>query len=504
MLQKTLLQIYNDHSGVIFATQRKSVDSSPSVIVKSICKRKVLYRSLQTKTHNERTDIIMKKKLLTLIIAITTIITSTIPIHASSAQQDLKIGDYVKMGTYNSTPMIFRYVGDDENGKLMVCKDIVCYKAFDAMYDDSDLIERYNLGSHLWSDSSIRTWLNSNESTVIYTPSETPSEDKVERGKNSYDKEPGFLTNFNTKELDAIKTVTLKTTLSEYDSDLADGEHETYTFFDSFDGTSSVQKYQNTTDKMFLLDENQLNMIIQNLGTDFLYWDKWIYEGYLEELTDNYKTIYSLRTPRLTGLPNCTTHIWLANGELTYGDIGNASSSHGIRPAFYLEDSTEFTEGNGSKETPYIISNEPVGNTSLPSPEKILKVINDKGNLTLSINNNELLFTDAKPFIDSNDRTQAPVRAIAEELNYSVIYDDTTKDITISDGVTTIFLTVGSNILKYDDITIEMDTTAQIINEHTYIPVRFLMEALGYKVEYSEKITGYIIDENGVIIPAHN
>lgn len=446
----------------------------------------------------------MKKKLLALITAIVTTITSTIPIQATSAQQHLKIGDYVKIGIYNNTPMIFRYVGDDENGKLMVCKDIVCYKAFDAMYDDSEIELRHSLGSHLWSDSSIRTWLNSNESTVTYTPSETPSKDKVEHRKNPYDKEPGFLTNFNTKEIDAIKTVTLKTTLSEYDSVLADGEHETYTFFDSFEGVATVQKYQNTTDKIFLLDENQINMIIQNLGTDFLYWENWIYEGDFEELTDNYKTIYSLRTPRLTGLPQCTAHIWLANGELTYGDIGTASSSHGIRPAFYLENNTEFTEGNGSKEHPYIISNEPVENTPLPSPEKILKVINDKGDLSLSINNKILNFNDAKPFIDSNDRTQIPVRAIAEDLDYSVIYDDTTKDIVISDGVKTILLTVGSNILKYDDITIEMDTTAQIINERTYIPVRFLMEALGYKVEYSEKITGYIIDENGIIIPAHN
>ena len=41
--------------------------------------------------------------------------------------------------------------------------------------------------------------------------------------------------------------------------------------------------------------------------------------------------------------------------------------------------------------------------------------------------------------------------------------------------------------LQVGNETITMDTTAQIIDERTYIPIRFVGEALGMKVNWESK-----------------
>ena len=54
---------------------------------------------------------------------------------------DLKIGDYFTLGKYNDEPILWRYVVDDEHGKLIVSDKILCIKPFDVefigLYDEN-------------------------------------------------------------------------------------------------------------------------------------------------------------------------------------------------------------------------------------------------------------------------------------------------------------------------------------------------------------------------------
>lgn len=48
-----------------------------------------------------------------------------------------------------------------------------------------------------------------------------------------------------------------------------------------------------------------------------------------------------------------------------------------------------------------------------------------------------------------------------------------------------VIILIGDENLRVGNEEIVMDTTAQIINERTYIPLRFVGEALGMKVNWA-------------------
>ncbi|MBQ3054479.1 MAG: hypothetical protein IJC88_00050 [Oscillospiraceae bacterium] len=92
-------------------------------------------------------------------------------------------------------------------------------------------------------------------------------------------------------------------------------------------------------------------------------------------------------------------------------------------------------------------------------------------------------FPDAQPFIDEEGRTQIPIRILAEELNCQVTWNPHTQGITLisTDGVV-ITTKIGDDKLFVDGQKIQMDTTARIIGNRTYLPLRFLSEALRFNV----------------------
>ena len=120
--------------------------------------------------------------------------------------------------------------------------------------------------------------------------------------------------------------------------------------------------------------------------------------------------------------------------------------------------------------------------SDVPEP-KTLEVSSD---MSIRIDDNDVDFPDAKPFIDENDRTQIPIRAIAEMLDCSVEWNDKTKTaaITNKDG-DIVKITIDSSVLTKNNKTVQMDTTAIIKDERTYIPIRFVAEAMGLTVEWS-------------------
>ncbi len=91
-----------------------------------------------------------------------------------------------------------------------------------------------------------------------------------------------------------------------------------------------------------------------------------------------------------------------------------------------------------------------------------------------------------KPLIDDAGRTQVPIRYVAEALNCKVDWNDAeqTAIITTEDG-RQINITIGSNVLISGGNPMEMDTKAIIVNDRTYIPIRFLGDAMGISVGYT-------------------
>lgn len=108
----------------------------------------------------------------------------------------------------------------------------------------------------------------------------------------------------------------------------------------------------------------------------------------------------------------------------------------------------------------------------------------------------------SKPFIDENGRTLIPVRELCELLNYSVMWFDAPRRVSVSTvpadtdkmygradgggaGGGSIWFTIGEKQYRINGEYYEMDTTAQIIDNRTYVPLRVLSEFLGYDVVYA-------------------
>ncbi len=129
----------------------------------------------------------------------------------------------------------------------------------------------------------------------------------------------------------------------------------------------------------------------------------------------------------------------------------------------------------------------PAESTPAPTEEPQVSVLAVTGGETIEIavDGKEVEF-DAKPFIDENDRTQVPVRAVSEMLNADVDWDGETRTVTILRDTKTVNIIIGSDTITVDGKTVKMDTAAIIKDNRTYIPVRFVAEALGMTVEWME------------------
>ena len=125
-----------------------------------------------------------------------------------------------------------------------------------------------------------------------------------------------------------------------------------------------------------------------------------------------------------------------------------------------------------------------------PNPEKpanprdnSVVVVSDGKELEILVKGTPVVFSDAKPFVDSENRTQVPIRAIAEILNCNVEWNQEQQLATITDSDGKVIqLTIGDRQLIVDNKIVEMDTAAIVIDGRTYIPIRFISEALGLNV----------------------
>ena len=127
----------------------------------------------------------------------------------------------------------------------------------------------------------------------------------------------------------------------------------------------------------------------------------------------------------------------------------------------------------------------------------------------VTVHGKPVVWTDARPFIDENNRTMVPLRAVAEALEMinEVTWDDAAREAVFFFGAggsyTRMRFPIGSktvyweqsvaeadvygygNGILHEERTIEMDTAAVIVNGRTYAPIRYLAEGFGYTVDWN-------------------
>ncbi|PQQ67081.1 hypothetical protein B9R14_10240 [Acetivibrio saccincola] len=114
--------------------------------------------------------------------------------------------------------------------------------------------------------------------------------------------------------------------------------------------------------------------------------------------------------------------------------------------------------------------------------------------LRVVVNGNRVNFPDAEPFIDDNGRTQVPVRFVSEALGAEVGWEGSTKTVTISQGDKEIKIVIGKKDYTINGEKNLMDTEALLKEDRTFVPVRFVSEGLGAKVDWDPAVRTVYID----------
>lgn len=105
--------------------------------------------------------------------------------------------------------------------------------------------------------------------------------------------------------------------------------------------------------------------------------------------------------------------------------------------------------------------------------------------ITVVLDGNEINFNGVEPQI-VNGCTMVPMRAIFEELDCVMNWDNVTKTVTASKRVTNIKLTVGKKRAYINGKENMLDAAPCIVNGTTLVPVRFVSEALGVDVKWDQ------------------
>lgn len=97
----------------------------------------------------------------------------------------------------------------------------------------------------------------------------------------------------------------------------------------------------------------------------------------------------------------------------------------------------------------------------------------------------EIQFPDQKAYINSDNRTLVPVRFVSEALGAEVDWNQDTKQVNVKHNGQDISLTIGEKKALVNEREITLDTTADIVNSRTMVPLRFVSECLEVEVEWN-------------------
>ena len=103
--------------------------------------------------------------------------------------------------------------------------------------------------------------------------------------------------------------------------------------------------------------------------------------------------------------------------------------------------------------------------------------------ISVFLNDSQIDFKGVEPIV-KGDRTLIPIRALTENMGFEVAWDGEDQSVRITKDGNLIELNIGSNIVKKNGQLIELDTSAELIDSTTFVPLRFISESLNQQVDW--------------------
>lgn len=111
--------------------------------------------------------------------------------------------------------------------------------------------------------------------------------------------------------------------------------------------------------------------------------------------------------------------------------------------------------------------------------------IADSSDIGILINNKiRIIPKDMGEAFSSNSRTFVPLRFVSENLGFKVDWEQETQTAIVHSRDGEIRVTIGKETITTPDGEVKMDVVAFIRDGRTYVPVRFVAETLGFKVDW--------------------
>jgi len=105
------------------------------------------------------------------------------------------------------------------------------------------------------------------------------------------------------------------------------------------------------------------------------------------------------------------------------------------------------------------------------------------GSNVATINGTNIIMETA-PYIKAG-RTYIPVRYLADALGATTEWDPATQTATLTLGDKSVVLVIGSKVEKVNGADVTMDVAPEIVNNRTMLPARYVAEGLGYQVGWN-------------------
>jgi hypothetical protein len=178
-------------------------------------------------------------------------------------------------------------------------------------------------------------------------------------------------------------------------------------------------------------------------------------------------------------------HVWHDEGVRQEAEWGTFTMSFTLtKPGLYTLIAAPQTVGVANN---FVIEVTGEGQASAPVPQP--------APITVTINNTPVNFADQPPTV-VDGRTLVPVRGVFEALGFDVGWNEQARQVTLSRANDTIVITLDSATFTTNSASHTLDVPAQSIGGRTMLPIRAVLESVGYNLGWNEATRTVIITAN--------
>ena len=134
-------------------------------------------------------------------------------------------------------------------------------------------------------------------------------------------------------------------------------------------------------------------------------------------------------------------------------------------------------------------------------PAKAAEQISFDTPICLTVNGTYLAM-DAEPFLHEGV-TFVPIRFVSEALGADVLWDSENSCALIYLDNTMIELPIGKKYALVNGKKTALSQGVKLVYDRTYVPVRFAAETLGFDVDWESSTYTVVISKNGISVPEH-